>query len=367
MRRALGKPVGVVHIHPTSGEEIVEPATLLSVEAGALVRVRDRVEAVDPARIVFFDVPADLRPRPTLMATLDAEAAGHQSIALGYLTQGLGWSADYVGLWDEASGQIELSGRATLSNSSGGDFPDASLALIAGSINRVSPPRPAPMARMQAAPMMAEAKAMPEREEFADLHLYRIADRVSLLDQQTKQVALMAPLHLSAAVHYVSEGGVTAYRQAGEPRVTHPEVRLRFENAGEGAVPLPAGIVRLYATAKDDTPRLLGEDRIDHTAVGAPVTLTPGTAFDLSVERRQTDFSRSGLPDTVSESAWSIEAKNARDKPAVIDVVEIVPGDWTVLAESAKHEQSTSDRLTWHLIVPPKGAATLTYRVRIQQ
>jgi hypothetical protein len=371
LRRSLGKVVGVVRTHPTTGEETVENATLLSVAVGPVLTYRDRIESIDPARLVFYDMPADLRPRPTLLATVASGEAGGKDLTLGYQTRGLGWTADYVALWNEDAEQLDLTGRATLSNTTGADFPQTEVSLVAGSVNRESQPMPppVPLTRAELAPTMAETKPMPVRQEFADLHLYKVPGKVSLVDQQTKQVTLLPTARLSVDREYVSEAGIATYRASGEPRPTHPQVRLRFPNASSDGAdrPLPAGVVRVYAAVADGTPWLLGEDRIDHTPAGATVTLNPGEAFDITVLRRQTDFVTTGLPEGTSESAWAIEVKNARDKPAMVKLVEVVPGDWTILAESSPHEKETADRLAWQLSVPAKGAAQLTYRIRVKQ
>jgi hypothetical protein len=97
------------------------------------------------------------------------------------------------------------------------------------------------------------------------------------------------------------------------------------------------------------------------------VCLALGEAFDLTVLRRQTSFVRSGLPEGVSESDWVIDAKNASKQPATVTLVEIVEGDWTILAESAPHEKQTANRLAWKLQVPANGMAQLTYRIRVQK
>ena len=369
LRRSVGKTIGVVRTHPTTGEEKVENATLLSADNGVVLKYRDRVETGAPGRLVFYDLPADLRAKPSLVAGIEAERAGRSDVTLGYITRGLGWSADYVALWDEKAKTIGLTGRATLVNTSGASYPTAEVSLIAGSVNREAPPMaPMPRGRVAAAPMMAEAKSMPERQELAELHLYRLPGQVTLPDQRTRQVTLLRTPSLAVDQQYVSEAGVAPFREAGTPQPRHPQVRLKLSNRNGGSgQPLPAGIVRVFTTSADGVPRLIGEDRIDHTPSGGRITLTPGGAFDITVLRRQTDFKTAGLPENVSESAWAIEVKNAKDKEVAVNLVETIPGDWTILAESAPHSKPAADRLVWRLTVPAKGKAQLTYRVRVQQ
>jgi hypothetical protein len=333
------------------------------------VNRRGWIEAVDPGRLVFYEMPKDLRSRPTLLATVESRESGRRDVTLGYSTRGLGWSADYIGLWNEEANQLELTGRATLSNTSGADFSEAELSLIAGSVNRVEVPPIQPIARMHAAPMMAEAKSMPARQQFADLHRYTLQGKLSLVDQQTKQITLFGPALLPVDREYVSESSIAIERQTGEPQAAHPQTRLRFRNAPRDRSdgPMPVGVARVYkVTDAAGPPWLMGEDKIEHTPEGATVTLTLGEAFDLTVLRRQTAFMQSGLPQGVSERSWVIDVKNARDQPATVRLVEVVPGEWTILAESASHETETANRLVWMLDVPANGATQLTYRIRVQ-
>jgi hypothetical protein len=370
LRRSVGGTVGLVRKHPTTGEEAVDSVTVLSVAEKPIVNHRGRIEAVDPGRLVFYEMPNGRRPQPTLLATLESGGSGRRHLTLGYSTRGLGWSADYIALWNEDAKQLELTGRATLSNTTGAEFPEAELSLIAGSVNRVEVPPIQPIARMQAAPMMAEAKSMPARHQFADLHQYKVAGNISLGDQQTKQITLFGPALLVVDREYVSESSIAIERQSGEPQVSHPQVMLRIRNAprDRSAGPMPAGVVRIYkVTNEAGPPWLIGENRIEHTPEGETVALTLGEAFDLTILRRQTAFMQSGLPQGVSERSWVIDVKNARDQPAVVKLVELVPGEGTILAESAPHEKQTADRLVWRLELPASGAAQLTYRIRVQQ
>ena len=373
LRRSVGQEIEVVRTHPTTGEDTVESATLLGSEGGIVLRYRDRIETGMPGRLVFKHLAADLRPLPSLVAAVNSDAAGRRELELSYLTAGLSWQADYAVEVDEATGRLDLAGRATLTNVTGTDFREASLGLIAGQVNRVSQDAPEPRYKtMEMAGAMASAAPapMPERETVGDLHLYRLDRPVTIDDRQTKQVALLAAEGVPFTREYVSEAGVQVFgRQGGEPRPTHPRVVLGFANAatGEPGVPLPAGVARVYTRDSAGALRLLGEDRLDDTPVGETVKLTPGEAFDITVTRRQTDFVRAGLPDNVFDSAYRLEVKNAKDEAVTVKLVEAVPGDWKVLEESAAHETVSSERLVWRLAVPAKGTAELTYRVRVQR
>ena len=56
-----------------------------------------------PVRVIFDKVPENLRARPTLSVTIQSARAGTRPAMLSYLTPGLGWKADYVALYDEAT------------------------------------------------------------------------------------------------------------------------------------------------------------------------------------------------------------------------------------------------------------------------
>ena len=373
LRGSVGREVEVVRTQPTTGEDTVESATLLGAEGGIVLRYRDRIETGMPGRLVFKHLPGDLRPLPSLVASLDSGVTGRRELELSYLTTGLSWQADYAVEVDEATDRLDLAGRATLTNVSGTEYRNASLGLIAGQVNRVgqSGPRPQYGKMERGAAMAADAAApMPEREAIGDLHLYRLERPLTLGDRQTKQVALLAAAGVPFKREYVSETGAQVFgRQRGEPLPTHPQVVLGFDNAetdGPG-VPLPAGIVRVYTRDSAGTLRLLGEDRLDNTPVGETVKLTPGEAFDITVKRRQTDFVRAGLSEGVFDSAYRLEVKNAKDVAVTVKLVEVIPGDWEVLEESAPHEAETADRLVWRLAVPANGTAEMTYRVRVRR
>lgn len=373
LRRALGQEVGVVRTNPTSGEETTERATVLGVDGGVVLRYRDRIETGVPGRLVFDAVPDGLHPRPALVATVHTEAARESPIALSYLTTGLSWRADYVAVIDDGGddpggGRIELSARAIVENTSGTDFTNATIALVAGEMRRVSPE-----AKMRAG-MRGEMMAMaadpgpPPPEALGQLYLYALPAPSSLDDRQTRQFALMDTRGLAVERAYVSEQQLPAFA-AGDGRASHPAVTLSFVNPAAEAdgLPLPGGTVRLYARDAGGSLRLLGEDTVPDTPAGGRVTLAAGAAFDVTIERRQSDFKRADLPEGVFESAWTIKAANARSRPVTVRLVEAIPGDWEILSESAGHEKTRADQAVWLLDVPARGEASLDYRVRVRQ
>lgn len=61
-----------------------------------------------PTRVIFDKVPETLRARPTLSVNVEAATAGPRQAKLSYLTSGLSWKADYVALFDEAKGALDL-------------------------------------------------------------------------------------------------------------------------------------------------------------------------------------------------------------------------------------------------------------------
>ena len=98
LAKNVGKRVTTIRTNPATGEETREDATVLADNNGVVLQYADRIETGLPAnvRLAFHDVPANLRDRPTLTVDLTSDKAGEQSVDLAYLSQGLGWKADYV-------------------------------------------------------------------------------------------------------------------------------------------------------------------------------------------------------------------------------------------------------------------------------
>ncbi|HLA36530.1 MAG TPA: DUF4139 domain-containing protein [Rhodocyclaceae bacterium] len=368
LEKYIGREVTVIRSHPTSGEERREKATVLAAGQGTVLRFADRIETGAPGRLAFDSVPTTLRDRPTLSVLFDA-AAGKQLLELSYLTGGLSWKADYVANLDADGKSLALSGWVSLTNHSGAAFDHASLQLVAGNVNRVRPPRDQAMAALQLG-MIGAYGAEAVQENLMDYHLYSFERPTQIADNQTKQLALLSADAVPVRREYLLVGQGEHYRELWDAsgatsQKQKPGVFLEFVNKG-GMLgkPLPAGVVRVYARDSRGAAQFVGEDRIEHTAKNETVKLKLGEAFDITAERKQTAFKR--LPDNLSESAWRIELRNAKDEEVRVKVQEPMPGDWKIVQESQRHAKNSARSALWEVAVPANGKTTLEYTVRVK-
>lgn len=70
LEKYVGKNVSIIKTNPATGIETTEQATVLSANNGIVMKIGNRIETGIPGRIVYDDVPANLRDRPTLVTKL---------------------------------------------------------------------------------------------------------------------------------------------------------------------------------------------------------------------------------------------------------------------------------------------------------
>jgi hypothetical protein len=362
----VGRDVTVVHDKKIPGQPERETARILSTNEGIVLKYADRIETAVEGHIVFPSIPENLRDRPTLVLELSSRLDRAQDLDLSYLTAGIGWRADYVGVVAPGDDRLELNGLVTLSNTSGTTYRNARLQLVAGNVN--APPPPASTMKAIGAVNAERAADGFRQENFGDYHLYTLQRPTTIADNQTKQVALLSahgvPVHKTYELRGQSEYYTSAQPDLGD-RIP-VGVYFAFANkGGDLGVPLPAGIVRLYKRDASGASQFLGSDRIDHTPKNERVRLHVGDAFDVTAHKRQTDFRVNGNPPRQTyDSSYEIVLRNAKDAPVDVLVIEPLPGDWQIVAESAKHQKSSSTTATWTIRVPAGGQSTLTYTAR---
>ena len=374
LEKYVGQTVRIVKTNPYTGAETVESAQVLAAAQGVVLKIGDRIETGAPGRIVFDGVPATLRDRPTLVAELNNRQSGMQTVELTYLSGGLSWQADYVAELSANDASLDLNGLVTLTNRSGTAYRNARLQLVAGAVNRVRQEMrtmadaASPVAKLAAAP----APAMTQESLF-EYHLYTLARPTTLADNQTKQVALLNAVQVPVRKELVLDGSDSYYRSSvgdiGQKLKTGVYVELANRESSHLGMPLPRGVVRVYKRDSAGNAQFVGEDRIDHTPKNENVRLRLGDAFDVTADKKQTDFRRrepTHRASYVFESAYEIVVRNAKSEAVNVTVREPVPGDWTMLDESAPHARVAAGTAEWHVDVPAGGATTLRYRVIVR-
>jgi hypothetical protein len=186
-------------------------------------------------------------------------------------------------------------------------------------------------------------------------------------------VALLSAAGVPVSKEFLLRGSDYYYRSSvGElGQKLKVGVFIEFENrekAGLG-LPLPKGTVRVYKKDAAGGAQFVGEDAIDHTPKNEKVRLKLGDAFDVTADKKQTDFKKlagSGRYNYVFESAYRIELKNAKKEAVTVKVQEPMPGDWEMLAESHPHAKEAAGTAVWQVPVPAEGTAVLTWRVRVR-
>ncbi len=365
LEKSVGGTVRVIVTDPKTGKETVEEAKVLSVANGVVLQIGDRIETQAPGRIVFAEVPPNLRSRPTLVTKISSDTAGKLPVELDYLTGGLSWAADYVAELAPDEHSIELKGWVTLTNTSGTSYRNAKLQLVAGDVNRV---RQQMVAGAGTAMPMSQAAPAPMAEQaLFEYHLYTLGRPTTIAENQTKQVELLTGhgIPVTKEYHFYNLAPGWNYQMGEAPRV-NASVRLKFVNTEKNnlGIPLPGGTVRVYKADNAGQAIFVGEDSIQHTPKNEYVDLTLGQAFDVTARGKQTDFEILG--NEIYESAYEIEFKNAKSEDVTVILAQTVPGDWKMLEESAAHEKPDASTAQWHVTIPANGSTKLTYRVRVK-
>jgi len=366
LQASVGQDVSVVRVNPTNGRDIETRAKVLAVANGVVLEIDGRITTEIPGRLVFDALPSGVRTEPTLVAAITSDGDGEVEADLSYLTNGLTWRADYVAELSADSKTIDLSAWATISNTTGTDYPDATVKLVAGDINR-APGQPKMMRAMEMASRSASMSDSIMPESLAAFHLYAIDKPVTLADRQTKQLALLSANTIGVRTDLMSrsDGVATRGPMNGQLRTSQATRSLVFDNTEDQGLgtPLPSGTVRVYGQDSSGALQLLGEDGVGHTPKGQEVQFTLGRDFDVTVVREQTEFLRAS--ERITISAHRVTVSNAKDEDVRVRLVENLMGDWEVVDANLPHNKVQGDA-EWTVDVPAGGELQVDYRVRVR-
>lgn len=356
MEKAVGQTITIVRTNPATGAETREQARVLAANGGIVLQIGTRIEVLRddglPVRVVFDKVPENLRARPTLSVTIEAARAGSVPTRLSYLTPGLGWTSDYVMLFDEKTGAADMQGWVTLTNNTGTTYTNARTLLVAGNVGGGQNRFQALGGRLDQAGTESGT-----RERLGDYYLYPLAERTTIANAQQKQVSFLDVKGAPARKTYEFVNGWLGSNDT--PRSALSVIKFSTSRQGGLGDQLPAGTIRVYMRDARGDPQFIGESRIDHTPMGSSLAVPTGDAFDVKVKTVVEERKR--LSDRRWQTVMRYTLTNARPEPVTVDVLQGgLWGDVRIPVQSIPGNRVSADRMEWKVPVPANGTAELT-------
>ena len=364
----LDKKVKIVDKNIYTGKEEVMEAVLLSNNKGSIYKINNEIHINPAGRIILPRIPDNLIAKPTLVWLLENTLNKPQKVEASYLTAGINWKADYVLVLNKDDTKSDLTGWVTIDNKSGAAYKDVTIQLVAGDVNRVQPPRRPQRERGGA--MYANAKSARdgfEEKAFFEYHIYTLSRKSTIKQKQTKQINLLKAADVPLKKKLIFYGAEYYYRnQYGKP-ISNQKVGvyIDIENKKENnlGIPLPKGIIRVYKADHEGRLQFVGEDNINHTPKDEKIEIKMGEAFDVVGERTQKEWKK--IAKNVYEVAWEISLRNHKEQEVEVQVIEPIPGDWTLLESSHKSEKIEAHTLKYIVKIPRDKEEKITYRIRI--
>lgn len=396
--------------------------TLLSVTDGLVVKTADGIVVTRDYSSIVFPSMDGMTLQPTLSwhTFRPLNVAGEPNplpdmpfnlATASYETAGISWAADHTVFVQDAQGDegaigtllLGIDTHASVTNSSGADYNDASLKLVAGHVRRAHGQDRREFAPSVAMDARAAGSTGFSRSPVSEYHVYSLGRTITISDKSTKRIALVPPTGFPAVT------GVQGDDAGEQARVAHPDIPamkillLRGPDLGRGPNidpnypssktphaefrirfkahrPLPSGRTRALRRDADGRLVLIGEDSLNHTPEGREVELFLGRSFDVGGEHKQVSFEIS--PDIPSGSKpvfgrtykitekIEVKIRNSKPVPARVTVRETMHRwpSWHASVNSATYadvkESSVDNRtLDFTVVVPAGGMKAFVYEV----
>ncbi|HKF06752.1 MAG TPA: hypothetical protein VKB49_30825 [Candidatus Sulfotelmatobacter sp.] len=335
-----------------------------------------------PGTPVFPDLTSDTILKPRLEWMIATDKGGKFPAEFSYVTGGMSWQADYNIVAPEKGDVVDIIGWVTMDNRTGRTFENARIKLMAGDVNKIQPGIAGRaefvLKSMAAAPVGGPAVT---EKAFDEYHLYTLEHSTTLRDRETKQVEFIHAAGVATKQIYIYDGAKIdpnryngwnwenirndhSYGTESNPKVW---VMREFVNSDTNhlGMPLPKGRVRFYRRNDDGQVEFTGENMIDHTPHDEIVRIYTGNAFDLTGERRRTNYTVEMNRSTATES-FEIRVRNHKKEPVEVRVVEhLYRGlTWEITSKSDDFKKKDGQTVEFPVSIPPDGEKVITYTAR---
>jgi len=345
-----------------------------------IIEVNGQLRFSVPGTPVFPSLTDDTILKPRLEWSLATDKAGKFPAEFSYVTSGMSWQADYNIVAPEKGDLVDIVGWVTMDNQTGKTFENARIKLMAGDVNKIQPGAASVNGRIFARlETFGGAMQPPVTEKtFDEFHLYTLERTTTLRDRETKQVEFIRAAGVGTKQIYIYDGvkidanryngwnwdnyrNDQSYGTESNPKVW---VMREFVNSQTNhlGMPLPKGRVRFYRRNDDGQIEFTGENVIDHTPRDETVRVYTGSAFDLTGERRRTNYLMDSGKSTATES-FEIKVRNHKKEPVDVRVVEHLYRalSWDIASSSADYKKTDAHTVEFPVTIAPDGEKTITY------
>ena len=368
----IGKIVKTVVWDEDKAKNIYDKARVLDVYAGRpVLQFGYGIEFDFPGRIIWEELPDNLQTEPSLNLGVIAQDSGEKKLDLMYLTGGLHWSTNYVAEFINDN-ELNLKSWVSIKNTSGISYNKARVQLVAGDANityqtrAVRPMMMAKSAGIAANDMMVEA-ALPEEESVGEYHVYFLPEKITIADNQTKQVSLLRKDKIKYAKEYRLNSPLylNINGQGNEFKKVNSDVYIKLANNPESNLgePLPQGIMRFYDHDSKGNMLFVGESSFRQLAVGDDTELRIGKSFDVTASGKIVNMNK--IAENIVEAEASVTFMNAKNVPVTVVYEQYLHNEWTMLSQNIQGVKTNAHAMRWTVDVPAQGSAILNFKVRL--
>lgn len=409
---SIGQLVQLVRTDEHTGKITEQRGRLVSGPNGVVLDIDGKIEALDCSgaheKLVFDSLPEGLRSKPVLSAKVRVNKAGHHLVRLSYLAMGFDWSANYVAHIQPDGRSLNLDGWVTLANKQDTSFLSATVQVIAGNVSRdestkaVEVPVVAHLARcwpigawnwnwvhatkldMPLAGMLATAAPLQrvqgvdkyadaleevvitKQRDLGDYKLYELPFKSDLSSQQVKQVMMTHNVNVPFEKIYTLTLRSDSM-ESGDDNPTIPaQVLLRMQNKEERGLgkALPAGNVVVMEPDGEQL-MVVGMNKIKDVAVGLPVDVDVGSAFDvLVVPKLVREYQNTIKKIDYEYAEMEVTLVNTHSEAVKFELrIDTARGEMSIVRESAKHIMHKG-LPTWPISIPGRSQKAVKFTVR---
>ncbi len=363
LEKSIGDIVTIERINPKTGTIETQHGELLALNGTQpILRINGKIDSSNTGRILFNNIPPNLRAKPTLVMHIESEKGENKDLTLNYMSRGLSWDANYVAQLNSDDTTMTLNGWVSLTNNSGTDYKKANLQVVAGDVHVVRQVMPRLLKANYLMDMAAPENAVTMgAENIADFHLYTLPRQTDILSRQTKQVSLLSADNIGIQKKYLFNNQLKPYNNIKQIK---PQIEITFMNTKENqlGIALPRGTIRLYKEDAQGRMIFVGEDRINHTGNLEEVRLNMGTAFDISANARLVSSIQPAKG--ITEKEYEVVIKNGSQQNVSVTIWENFNGRWRILKENHPSQQLSAHQAEWIISIPAGGESILNYQVQ---